>query len=60
MSCSIDDRPHCLYCKTKMLSGIAEPIVAGYALRNFECPNCGNAMRLVAEAKPNQDANKSV
>jgi predicted RNA-binding Zn-ribbon protein involved in translation (DUF1610 family) len=60
MSRSIDDRPHCSNCNIKMLSGIAEPMVAGYELRNFECPNCGNVMRLVAEAKPNQDANKSV
>jgi len=47
MSRIIDDRPHCLNCKIKMLSGIAERIVPGYELRNFECPRCGNAMKLV-------------
>jgi predicted RNA-binding Zn-ribbon protein involved in translation (DUF1610 family) len=42
-----DDRPHCLKCKIKMLSGIAERIVPGYELRNFECPSCGNTLKLV-------------
>jgi predicted RNA-binding Zn-ribbon protein involved in translation (DUF1610 family) len=52
MSRIIDDRPHCLNCKIKMLRGIAERIVPGYELRNFECPSCGNTLKLVgSEAK---------
>jgi hypothetical protein len=35
-----------------MLRGIAEPIVPGYELRNFECPSCGNKLKLVGYEGP--------
>ena len=47
MSPNIDDRPNCSKCNIEMLRGIAEPIVPGYELRNFECPSCGNKLKLV-------------
>ncbi len=47
MSPNIDDRPTCSKCNVEMLRGIAEPIVPGYELRNFECPSCGNKLKLV-------------
>ena len=47
MSRITEDRPHCLNFKIKMLSCIAERIVPGYELRNFDCPSCGNTLKLV-------------
>jgi predicted RNA-binding Zn-ribbon protein involved in translation (DUF1610 family) len=47
MSPNIDDRPACSKCNVEMLRSIAEPIVPGYELRNFECPSCGNKLKLV-------------
>ena len=52
MSPNDDDRPTCSSCKVEMLRGIAEPIVPGYEIRNFECPSCGNVLKLVACAIP--------
>ena len=47
-----DHRPTCSNCNVEMLRGIAEPIVPGYEIRNFECPSCGNVLKLVACAIP--------
>ena len=52
MSPTIDDRPTCWKCNVEMLRGIAEPIVPGYELRNFECPSCGNKLKLVGYEGP--------
>ena len=52
MSPNIDDRPTCSKCNVEMLRGIAEPIVPGYELRNFECPSCGNKLKLVGYEGP--------
>jgi hypothetical protein len=52
MSPNIDDRPTCSKCSVEMLGGIAEPIVPGYELRNFECPSCGNKLKLVGYEGP--------
>jgi hypothetical protein len=52
MSPNIDDRPTCSKCNVEMLCGIAEPIVPGYELRNFECPSCGNKLKLVGYEGP--------
>ena len=52
MSPNIDDRPTCSKCSVEMLCGIAEPIVPGYELRNFECPSCGNKLKLVGYEGP--------
>ena len=52
MSPNIDDRPTCSKCSVEMLRGIAEPIVPGYELRNFECPSCGNKLKLVGYEGP--------
>ena len=52
MSPNIDDRPTCSNCSVEMLCGIAEPIVSGYELRNFECPSCGDKLKLVGYADP--------
>jgi hypothetical protein len=52
MSPNIDDRPSCSKCNVEMLRGIAEPIVPGYELRNFECPSCGNKLKLVGYEGP--------
>jgi hypothetical protein len=35
-----------------MQRGIAAPIVPGYELRNFECPSCGNKLKLVGYEGP--------
>ena len=52
MSPNIDDRPTCSTCNIEMLRGIAAPIVPGYELRNFECPSCGDKLKLVGYAGP--------
>ena len=52
MSPNIDDRPTCAKCNVEMLRGIAAPIVPGYELRNFECPSCGNKLKLVGYEGP--------
>ena len=52
MSPNIDDRPTCAKCNVEMLRGIAEPIVPGYELRNFECPSCGNKLKSVGYEGP--------
>jgi hypothetical protein len=52
MSPNVDDRPTCAKCNVEMLRGIAEPIVPGYELRNFECPSCGNKLKLVGYEGP--------
>jgi len=52
MSPNIDDRPTCSKCSVEMLCGIAELIVPGYELRNFECPSCGDKLKLVGYAGP--------
>jgi hypothetical protein len=52
MSPNIDDRPTCSKCNAEMLRGIAEPIVPGYELRNFECPSCGDKLKLVGYEGP--------
>ena len=52
MSPNVDDPPTCAKCNVEMLRGIAEPIVPGYELRNFECPSCGKKLRLVGYESP--------
>ena len=52
MSPNIDDRPACSKCNVEMLRSIAEPIVPGYELRNFECPSCGNKLKSVGYEGP--------
>lgn len=52
MSPNIDDRPTCSKCNVEMLRGIAEPIVPGYELRSYECPSCGNKLKLVGYEGP--------
>jgi hypothetical protein len=52
MSPNIDDRPTCAKCNVGMLRGIAEPIVPGYELCNFECPSCGNKLKSVGYEAP--------
>jgi hypothetical protein len=52
MSPNIDDQPTCSKCSVEMLRGIAEPIVPGYERRNFECPGCGNKLKLVGYEGP--------
>src|ERR1700737_2292844 len=52
LSPNIDDRPTCSKCNIEMLRGIAEPIVPGYELRNFECPSCGDKLKLVGYEGP--------
>jgi predicted RNA-binding Zn-ribbon protein involved in translation (DUF1610 family) len=52
MSPNIDGRPTCSKCNVEMLRGIAEPIVPGYELRNFECPSCGDKLKLVGYQSP--------
>jgi hypothetical protein len=59
MSPNIDDRPTCSKCSVEMLRGIAEPIVPGYELRNFECPSCGDKLKLVGYAGPIKTMSKS-
>ena len=49
---NIDDRPTCSKCSVEMLCGITEPIMPGYELRNFECPSCGDKLKLVGYAGP--------
>jgi hypothetical protein len=43
-------KPRVSASRVKWLRGIAEPIVPGYELRNFECPNCGNKLKLGTKA----------
>ena len=52
MSPNVGDRPTCAKCNLEMLRGVAEPIVPGYELRNFECPSCGDKLKLVGYEGP--------
>ena len=56
---STEDRPHCLNFKIKMLSCIAERIVPGYELRNFECPSCDNTSKLVGVRSQRKTLNQN-
>ena len=60
MSPNIDDRPTCSKCNVEMLRGIAEPIVPGYERRNFECPGCGNKLKLVGYESPIKTMSKNL
>ena len=47
---SIVDTPACYSCSVRRSLRDVSPVVPGYEIRSFECPNCRTVLRLVCQS----------